>query len=51
MSASGSEIEGQRLAVFCAAFFFQVLQSAHVSFGEIVYMNVIANAGPVRAWL
>src|SRR5208337_4644660 len=46
-SAAGSEIDGQRVAVFFSAAAFKVLQRSYVRIGEIVHMNVVANAGAV----
>ena len=43
-----SQIDSQRAAFFVAVL-LNVLHSAHVRVGEIVHMNVIANAGAVRS--
>ena len=43
MSPACSQIDGERVAAR-----FQVLQSSDVRICEIVHMNVVAKAGPVR---
>jgi len=48
MSAAGSQIDGQRAAAFFTAAIFKILQRAHVRIGQIVHMNVVANAGAIR---
>ena len=49
MSPACSEIDGQRVVAFFVALSFKVLQRPHVRIGEIVNMNVVANAGAVRS--
>ena len=44
MSPACSQIDSQRVAVF-----FQVLQRPDVRIGEIVHVNVVANAGAIRS--
>src|SRR5208282_5354819 len=51
MSPAGSQIDGQRVAAGFAAVFFavplKVLQCSDVRIGEIVDMDVVANAGAI----
>src|SRR6266403_82085 len=56
MSPACPQIDGQRAPVsvvgaFFVAASFKVLQRSHVRIGEIVHVNVVADAGAVRSWV
>ena len=48
MSVACPKIDGQRIAPFLVAGSFNVLQRSRVRIGEVVNMNVVADAGTVR---
>ncbi len=50
MSAACSQIDGQRAAVIFVVDSFEVLQRSDVHIGEVVYVDVVTNAGAVCGW-